>query len=170
MPTLADAAAALSGGDRRALHACAADATRAANERVTALAALAIDATRARDADPALADLLDDAPLIDAAIAGGLAGAVTALALALGDALPLGDRRYLTMVLAGARATGIHVASLALAAGEPAIAARAAAPDLAASLPEDAPVIARILEAWDGAGDRFWAELAIAWPDLKRFR
>src|SRR5690348_9544755 len=119
MPTLADAAAALSGGDRHALYACAADPTRPSSDRVTALAALAIDATRARAADPEIAALLDDAPLVDAAIAAGLAGAVTALALALGDALPLGERRYLTKVLAGARATGIHVANLALVAGEP---------------------------------------------------
>jgi hypothetical protein len=141
----------------------AADPSAPARERVAALTALAVEAARARAADPRAADLLDDAPLVDAAFRLGASGAVTGLALALGDALSLAQRRYLARVAAGAGATGLHVAALALAAGEPAIAARAAAVELSAT-PADAPVHARILAAWLGAGDAFWAGLAAAAP------
>jgi hypothetical protein len=136
-------------------------------DRVAALTALAIAAARRRAADPDLADLLDDGALVDAAFAAGRSGAITALALALGDALPVAQRRYLTTIAAGAGAWGLHVAALALAAGEPAIAARAAAAELAAR-PGDGPIQSRILAGWSQAADGFWRGLLAA-PEIGGF-
>lgn len=141
----------------RAALARAGDRDAPVRDRLAALVTLATAAARGA-VDPAAARLLDDSALVDAALGAGLSGAVTGLALALGDALSTSDRRTLAAIALGAGAGGVHVAALALAGGDPRAAARAAAPELRAASPGAAPIHARILARWTGE-DAFWAAL-----------
>jgi hypothetical protein len=134
---LADALALRARASLAELAASAADRTRIAHDRAIALLAVAValacDPTAL--APPEALDALDDPELVDAALASGLAAALTGvLRAAPADASWRPVRVLVGRRLVAAGETGPHVVELLLAAGDRTRAASLAADDLAHQL------------------------------------
>lgn len=138
--------------------------------RVAALLAIAVVAQDGVSVPDAAVVALEDDLLVDAVIERDASSAITGIVDAAGERVSERVRRYLALRLKAAGATGMHVASLLVAAEDLDGAVRAALPSLDAALLEraDDETIVRALAAvvadWARARPAFGDLLAVALP------